>query len=392
MRDELTNNFDDNTLFVTTSLPPITSENFSMASVRLALRFARPSMATFSRPLSTTSRFMASPGSSTPHPNAEDHRKIQKEKPLGPHMTNTNSTEANNMPSAGKKNAPPEFLSDVDPDFAPKDSIHENTERMTGGTQKQASETATDGELKVGEMEGGSFRIEPLRRTGEDANTMRARLVCRLFLWQMVAVQIANCTTDQSRKRGTLESDLLMSTFAETHLDKMSMAQMAQYDLFLDENDWDIYYWATQEPSPTSRETAEGAGAGPEGATPSAQGIDPGKQTGPPELETDEWRQGKARSGEWAQTIGTFKPAYRPVPARWRNSEILALLRKHVISRSAGGIHNEKMDVESTGGGEFNPTFSDIQSNGKILSFASHMLTPFSAGMAFMPQVRNMDS
>jgi hypothetical protein len=159
-----------------------------------------------------------------------------------------------------------------------------------------------------------------------------------------------------------------MSTFADTHLIKMTPAQMAQYDKFLDENDWDIYYWATQEPNPTSQVTAEGAGAGSEGATNStagqgkgspAQGIDAGKQTGP-ELETDEWRQGQPRSGEWAQTVGTFKPAYRPVPARWRNSEILAMLRRHVISRSAGGIMEADTEVseeglsqgvQSTGGG-----------------------------------------
>lgn len=65
-------------------------------------------------------------------------------------------------------------------------------------------------------------------------------------------------STDQSRKRGTLESDLLLSTFADANLAAMTPKQLEQYDLFLDENDWDIYYWATQEPSPTSRETAEG--------------------------------------------------------------------------------------------------------------------------------------
>jgi succinate dehydrogenase flavin-adding protein (antitoxin of CptAB toxin-antitoxin module) len=167
---------------------------------------------------------------------------------------------------------------------------------------------------------------------------------------------------DQSRKRGTLESDLLMSTFAEAHLREMTTAQMAQYDLFLDENDWDIYYWATQEPSPTSMETAEGVG--PQKASTVAQGTDAGKQTGP-ELETDEWRQGKPRSGEWAQTVGTFKPAYRPVPARWKNSEILAMLRRHVISRSAGGIHEGQAEVSGEGlsqsvkgtggGGTYNP-------------------------------------
>jgi succinate dehydrogenase flavin-adding protein (antitoxin of CptAB toxin-antitoxin module) len=139
---------------------------------------------------------------------------------------------------------------------------------------------------------------------------------------------------DQSRKRGTLESDLLMSTFAEAHLRDMTIAQMSQFDLFLDENDWDIYYWATQEPTPTSQETAEGTGSGPEGASAASQGI--AKKE--PKLDTDAWRQGKPRSGEWAQTVGTFKPAYRPVPARWKNSEILGMLRRHVISRSAGGV------------------------------------------------------
>lgn len=35
-------------------------------------------------------------------------------------------------------------------------------------------------EMGVGELEGAKFRIEPLRRTGEDAETMRARLTCTL--------------------------------------------------------------------------------------------------------------------------------------------------------------------------------------------------------------------
>lgn len=34
------------------------------------------------------------------------------------------------------------------------------------------------GELGVGELQGAKFRIEPLRRTGEDPDTMRARLLC----------------------------------------------------------------------------------------------------------------------------------------------------------------------------------------------------------------------
>jgi Flavinator of succinate dehydrogenase len=114
---------------------------------------------------------------------------------------------------------------------------------------------------------------------------------------------------------------------------------MEQYDHFLDENDWDIYYWATQEPPPTSQETAEGGGA--DHANPNVKGVEPG--------ETDAWRQGTPRSGEWAQTVGTFKPAYRPVPARWKNSEVLALLRKHVIDRSAGGIQETQPTVDGKG-------------------------------------------
>ena len=33
-------------------------------------------------------------------------------------------------------------------------------------------------ELQLGELPGGTFRIEPLRRVGEDITTTRARLLC----------------------------------------------------------------------------------------------------------------------------------------------------------------------------------------------------------------------
>lgn len=306
---------------------------------------------------------MAGPGNAKEHEGTSDYRKTQTEKPLNPHMTNTNSTISNEMPSVGANKAPPEFITSIDPDFTLKDSVPENTERVTGGTQKGALDSRPNTEMGVGEMEGAKFKVEPLRRTGEDPNTMRARLLY------------------QSRKRGTLESDLLMSTFAEAHLRDMTPAQMAQYDLFLDENDWDIYYWATQEPTPTSQETAEGAGQGAQGATanasgadkmsPVAQGTDAGKQTGP-ELETDEWRQGQPRSGEWAQTVGTFKPAYRPVPARWKNSEILAMLRRHVLSRSAGGVLELEANVQGDG------LSQSVKGTG-------------GGGMAFMPPVFETD-
>lgn len=147
-----------------------------MASVRIVYRAVRPMV--FSRPLSLTARRLAGPGNAQPHKGTEDHRKIQSEKPLNPHMTNTNSTIANEMPSVGANKAPPELISSIDPDFEPKDSVPENTERMTGGTQKGAPDSGINADMGVGEMEGGKFKIEPLRRTGEDGNTMRARLLC----------------------------------------------------------------------------------------------------------------------------------------------------------------------------------------------------------------------
>ncbi|KAL7623451.1 Succinate dehydrogenase assembly factor 2 mitochondrial [Parahypoxylon ruwenzoriense] len=208
-------------------------------------------------------------------------------------------------------------------------------------------------EIDVGELEGTEFRIEPMRRTGENDVTMRARLVY------------------QSRKRGTLEADLLLSTFADKYLASMTRAQMAQYDRFLDENDWDIYYWATQEPpsssgleaaAETARATldtsspdyAGGAEAAEAEASPistggvkkaaDAESVATGGSTltgdageGKEDLTSSSSAAGAEpyrSTGEWAQTVGTFKPAYRPVPRRWRDSEVLILLRDHVKVRA----------------------------------------------------------
>jgi succinate dehydrogenase assembly factor 2 len=75
----------------------------------------------------------------------------------------------------------------------------------------------------------------------------------------------------QSRKRGTLESDLLLSTFARDNLKFMSETELKEYDKvrmcvcmclltsltgsvqLLDEADWDIYYWCTGERTPPTR-------------------------------------------------------------------------------------------------------------------------------------------
>lgn len=119
----------------------------------------------------------------------------------------------------------------------------------------------------------------------------------------------------------------------------MSPQLLQQYDLFLDENDWDIYYWATQEPTPTSHETAEGGGEAL--ATSNVQGKD---------VQAKDEVKRSPGTGEWAQTVGTFKPAYRPVPSRWKGSEILSLLRRHVKERSAGGVTDTDGEASETQG------------------------------------------
>ncbi|KAF2655157.1 TPR repeat protein-like protein [Lophiostoma macrostomum CBS 122681] len=306
----------------------MSSSRLTLRSSRALLRFSRPqaSIRPFSASVLRLNEFEAL--NKRANDTAEEYRRFQTQKPLNPHLTNTNSTIANEMPSVGKDAPSPELISATDGSFVPKDSVPENTERMTGGTQSSKKEdvTGANKELGVGEMEGASFKVEPLRRTGEDANTTRARLLY------------------QSRKRGTLESDLLLSTFASTHLATMPPHLLTQYDLFLDENDWDIYYWATQEPTPTSAEYAEGGAT--DLATPAAQG----KAMQP----KDEWKRQPAK-GEWAQTVGTFKPAYRPVPKRWAGSEILSLLRRHVKERSGGGVMEgegiERVEGKGRGGG-----------------------------------------
>ncbi|KAI1199426.1 Flavinator of succinate dehydrogenase-domain-containing protein [Nemania serpens] len=222
-------------------------------------------------------------------------------------------------------------------------------------------------DIAVGELEGADFTIEPLRRVGEDDKTMRARLVY------------------QSRKRGILETDLLLSTFADAQLPTMTREQMAEYDLFLDENDWDIYYWATQEePSSSSSTTTSKTkastttttstdtnspsyGSGPETDSATTTSSSSSSAAAPSTISTGglplSGEHGDAKAdiptstststntnspptpspspspyaGEWAQTIGTFKPAYRPVPARWRDSGVLSLLRAHVRARAGQG-------------------------------------------------------
>eukprot|EP00842_Homolaphlyctis_polyrhiza_P004688 jgi/Hompol1/521/HPOL_005342-RA len=87
----------------------------------------------------------------------------------------------------------------------------------------QGSAPTSDEELSV-----SSIPIPRPHRPNEPSDVRRARLQ-----WM-------------ARKRGILETDLLLGTFAVwPRLAAMSDVQLAELDALLEENDWDIYYWAT---------------------------------------------------------------------------------------------------------------------------------------------------
>jgi succinate dehydrogenase assembly factor 2 len=63
----------------------------------------------------------------------------------------------------------------------------------------------------------------------------------------------------QSRKRGMLENDLLLSCFAKQYLNDYSADQLDEYDRMINgvSNDWDLFYWATgKRPVPADFDTS----------------------------------------------------------------------------------------------------------------------------------------
>lgn len=49
--------------------------------------------------------------------------------------------------------------------------------------------------------------------------------------------------TYRARKRGMLEGDLMLSTFAAKYLNEFNMEQCLEFEELMDEADWDVYYW-----------------------------------------------------------------------------------------------------------------------------------------------------
>ena len=196
-----------------------------MAGSRLALRSSR-ALFSISQPARSFSAYTARCNefealNKRANDTAPDYRRYMTERPLNPHLTNTTSTIANEMPSVGKDAPPPELVTSADPNFTPKDAVPENTERMTGGTQSSQSQDVSGSnkdlqgtkELGVGELEGASFKVEPLRRTGEDENTMRARLLCPFPIFPGTFVSFLSLRllpANLGSKRETRAADVLL--------------------------------------------------------------------------------------------------------------------------------------------------------------------------------------
>lgn len=166
----------------------------TMSAPRLMGRFLRPLPATsaslsgLNRSFGTTAlRFKDS--NERAHPNVSEHRDNQTTKGPNQAVPNTTTTMTKDYPKVGERTAPPDMLNSVDPNYRPADPYPGKVEHFTGGRQETGAQKP---ELGVGEMEGITFKVEPLKRVGEDTATMRARLLCMLLLGISLALQKLN--------------------------------------------------------------------------------------------------------------------------------------------------------------------------------------------------------
>lgn len=157
-----------------------------MAASRFVCRLARPvpsrvsSVSTLSRQFGTSARRLQDAKDEASKAN-EQYRANQANKPPNQFVPNTTSTMTKDFPNVGKKPAPPEMLNSVEPNYRPDDPYPGKIEHFTGGRQDNGAQKP---ELDVGEMEGITFKVEPLKRVGEELATKRARLLCSFLHMQ----------------------------------------------------------------------------------------------------------------------------------------------------------------------------------------------------------------
>lgn len=150
-----------------------------MSAPRLIHRALRPAqsavtLSAFNRSFGTTAR-RSKVIKDRSYPTAPEYRENQANKPPNQFVPNSTSTMTKDYPNVGAKPSPPEMLNSVDPNYRPADPYPGKIEHFTGGRQDTGAQKP---ELGVGEMEGITFKVEPLKRTGEDVATTRARLLC----------------------------------------------------------------------------------------------------------------------------------------------------------------------------------------------------------------------
>jgi hypothetical protein len=103
------------------------------------------------------------------------NQSCQKSRPLNPYLADGASARTSDFSKVNQKSSPLELLSPVDLNYRPVDPFPGKVKHLAGGMQKPETQKP---ELGVGEIEGITFKIEPLRRGDEDLSTMRARLLC----------------------------------------------------------------------------------------------------------------------------------------------------------------------------------------------------------------------
>lgn len=160
-----------------------------------ALRYATAP----AKPINEAKESPTNPSAKRAHDTVGGWREKQQSRPLNQALSGSTPAESAGSPSVGAHNPPPELLSSADPDWTPdgQKSVAEAEASGSPRGQDSAAEhqhnEGARGDLDVGVIEGGSFRVSPLRRSGEDGTTIRARLLCTSLCFCIYQTMEASC-------------------------------------------------------------------------------------------------------------------------------------------------------------------------------------------------------
>ncbi|KAJ1037664.1 hypothetical protein NDA10_005576 [Ustilago hordei] len=194
-----------------------------MSFPRLLTSVARRNLAKYTtllpRATLTTTSLRLNSSSSSSRPDVPNPRQTDQGS-TGPHQSTANA-------SGPSGTVPDSQLSDPYPlPFSP-DIVDLNTANGGAETGPESKWSGLNLASQRQTVEGVNAPMRVPGRETEDRDTKIARLVY------------------QCRKRGTLETDLLLSTFAKKELKNLEDKELDELDRLLDEPDWDIFYWCT---------------------------------------------------------------------------------------------------------------------------------------------------